>query len=90
MDYFDKASPINWYDSSTSEDFQAAIQYNVLSADPPHLTLWRTPKLRKLKKAIADVVDFLDADEGRKLVKNADDGVPMDPTDLEFWEHHLS
>ena len=66
-----------------------AIQYNLLQGDD-YSVAWNGPKLKKLRKALNDVVKFLGSSDGHKLVEQMDEGIPMEPDDREFWEHHLS
>ena len=86
MDYFDKASPIDWY-SSDADEFRTAMKYAVIDADSQQVA-WGRDKLKVLRSAIRAVVDFMEAEEGRKLAK-ANPGDAWDPDDLEFWEEHL-
>lgn len=89
MDYFEKAGQINWYDHDTKDQFESAIQYNLLQAED-YSVAWNGPKLKKLRKALKAVVKFLGSSDGHKLVEQMEEGVPMEPDDREFWEHHLS
>ena len=87
-DHFGKAGEIDWY--GDREAFTQAIKYNLLDADSPHDVKWKSPKLKPLRTAIAEVVSFLESDDGRAYAKTQDDEDPMDPEDLAFWEWHLS
>src|ERR1700733_27284 len=89
MDHFGKAGQINWYDHDTKAQFESGIQYNLLHGDD-YSVAWNGPKLKKLRKTLNDVVKFLGSSDGHKLVEQMDEGIPMEPDDREFWEHHLS
>lgn len=86
MDYFNKASPIDWY-SSDAEDFRTAMKYTVIDSETEQVA-WGRNKLKALKAAIRAVVEFIESDEGKTLARaNRDDA--WDTDDLEFWEQHL-
>lgn len=87
-DHFGKAGEIDWY--GDRDAFTQAIKYNILDNDPPHDVKWKSSKLKPLRAAIAEVVSFLDSEEGREFSKAQDEDDPMDPEDLAFWEWHLN
>lgn len=86
MDHFDRAGGIDWFNER--QEFEAAVKYGLISPDDDSIQ-WDRDKLRPLKKALQAVENFLDSDEGEKLRKLQEPGIPMDPDDLEFWEYHL-
>ncbi len=87
LDHFGLAGEINWYEDKY--DFEQAIKYGLVSRED-FKVLWDRPKLKPLGKALDAVEAFLDSDEGEEFKKLQEDGVPMEPHDLEFWEYHLS
>lgn len=88
MDHFDKAGSIDWADRSVREEFEPAVQYKLLTRDGDAVA-WNGSKLTPLRIALKRLEEFLGSFEGQELVQAMADGVPMEPDDLEFWEHHL-
>jgi len=89
LDHFDKAGAINWF-SSDKDEFEAAIQYNLLASEDGYGVQWGGAKLAPLGKAIVALDDFLRSSEGHALAKEQQEGgVVMDVDDREFWEYHL-
>lgn len=87
LDHFDLAGRIDWF--NYRPEFEAAIQYGLISADDEKVR-WNRDKLKPLSKALGAVQTFLDSEDGDKLREIQESHVPMDADDLEFWEYHLS
>jgi hypothetical protein len=87
LDHFDLAGSIDW--SNDRQEFERAVKYGLISPDDGRVR-WDREKLKAFKKALRAVQAFLTSEEGEKLRKLQEPGVPMEPDDLEFWEHHLS
>lgn len=88
MDHFGKAPQIDWFNER--EEFERAIQYNLISSDQPHDVEWGKSKLAPLRKALKAVGTFMNSEDGEKFAELQEDGVPVEPDDREFWEYHLS
>jgi hypothetical protein len=86
MDHFGKSGSIDW--SNDKSEFEAAVKYSLIDPDDGSV-LWGRSKLIPLGKALDAVQSFLASEEGDELRQLQDSGIPMDPDDLEFWEHHL-
>ena len=87
LDYFGLAGRIDWF--NYRPEFEAAIQYGLISSDDEKVR-WNREKLVRLSKALDAVQTFLGSEEGDNLRKLQESDIPMDPDDLEFWEYHLS
>jgi hypothetical protein len=87
LDHYDMAGKIDWFNDKW--EFEQAVKYGVISKEDDSVR-WDREKLKPLKKALREVDVFLSGEEGEKLRKAQDPGVPMEADDLEFWEYHLS
>ena len=85
LDYFDLAGSIDW---TEKQEFEEAVKYGLISPDDGSVQ-WNREKLKPFKNALQAVHIFMTSEEGAKLRKLQEADVPMDPDDLEFWEHHL-
>lgn len=86
MDHFGKAVPINGFGPDV-DDFRQAMQYSLID-EGDQSVLWSRDKLKRVQKAIVDVVRFLQAEEGQKLAEAYPDE-NWDPDDREFWEQYI-
>ncbi len=87
MDHFSLAGTIDWFNQKA--EFEQAIQYGLLSTGDNSVR-WERAKLKPLGEALQAVKTFLAGEEGEQLRALQEPDVPMEPDDLEFWEHHLS
>lgn len=85
LDYFNVAGSIEW--QAYKEEFDNAVKYQLINQDGE--VQWERPKLRPLSEALKAVQIFAASDDGDHLREILGAGVPMDPDDLEFWEHHI-
>jgi hypothetical protein len=88
MDHFGKPPSIDWFNER--EEFERAIQYNLISSDKPHVVEWGKSKLSPLRKALEAVETFMNGEDGAKFVEMQDEAIPLEPNDREFWDYHLS
>ena len=87
-DYFDRAGRIDWFNDR--QEFEDAVKYGLITPEVDHRVQWERDKLKRFKKAIQAVQNFLNSEEGGKVRELQDPDVPMDSDDLEFWEYHLN
>lgn len=89
LTYFDLPSEIDWFNDKN--EFTIAIQYKLLSEDSGHPVLWGTKKLKKIETPLQAVLNFLQDPENAAFIASKEDqGIPMEITDREFFEHHLN
>ncbi|MES3110094.1 toll/interleukin-1 receptor domain-containing protein [Sphingomonas aurantiaca] len=72
-------------DPTYRAEFQEAHRRNLI--DSAGDVKWGAPKLTALDRALDALNKFLDSFEGMDLKSESTE--PMEPNDLDFWEHHL-
>lgn len=87
MDHFGKAGTIDWMHNR--DEFEAAVQRNLLDGDDGCGGRWGGKKLKPLAKALDAVNVFLLSEEGGAFAALQPDYVPLEADDIDFWRHFL-
>ena len=87
MDHYGKAAKIDWFNER--QEFEDAIQRNVLRNDEGTSVAWDKKSLPKLQKALSALDEFLSSEEGRAFSDSRPAAAPTDSDDREFWEQYI-
>lgn len=87
MDHYGKASKIDW--DNDRQEFEGAIQRNVLNNDDGNSVAWNRKSMPKLEKALKALDKFLASEEGEAFAKSRPADEPTESDDREFWDRHI-
>lgn len=87
MDHYGKASKIDW--DNDRQEFEDAIQRNVLNNDDGSSVAWNKKSMPMLQKALKALDKFLDGEEGEAFINSRSTDEPTESDDRDFWDRYI-
>ena len=84
-DYYDKPYGVNW--QQDRDEFEEAARFGFMDFEDGEHVVWSKRQMKELRQKPHELDSFI-AKHEKALQASEGNGVPLEPGDQDFWEHH--